>query len=96
MQYAIHTHYTQFFWNFNWNFKPVTWTWHQFIFQFWKLLFWNRKFILSFWIFLFQYESSCLNSENYYLNLKNSFLIMQIIIWIRILLYTFSSLNSEN
>jgi len=81
MEYAIHTHYTQFFWNFNWTFKPVTWTWNRFIFQFWKLLFWNRKFILWFWIFLFQCESSYLNSENYYLNLKTWFWIMQIIIW---------------
>jgi len=43
MEYAIHTHYTQFFWNFNWNFKKVTWIWNQFIFQFW-----NEKFILLF------------------------------------------------
>jgi hypothetical protein len=40
-KYAIHTHYTQCFSNFNWNFKQVTSTWNQFIFQFWNLLFWN-------------------------------------------------------
>jgi hypothetical protein len=43
MEYAIQTHYTQFFLKFHWNFKQVTWPWNQFIFQFWKLLSWNEK-----------------------------------------------------
>ncbi len=76
MEYAIHTHYTQFFWNFNSNFKRVAWTWNQFIFQFWKFLFCNRNILFLFWIFLFAYESSYINSENYYFNLNNWFSIM--------------------
>ncbi len=71
VEYAIHMHYTQFFLKIHWNFKQVTWTWNQFIFQFWKLLLWNQENL-----FVFEYESSYLNSENYYFNLKNWFTIM--------------------
>jgi hypothetical protein len=45
MEYANHTHYTQFFWHVNWNFKQVTWTWNQFIFHL-KIIILNKQFTL--------------------------------------------------
>jgi len=64
-EYAIHTHYTQFFWNINWNFKQVTWTWNQFIFPFWKLLFWTEIFYFDFEYFYFNMQIHISILKNY-------------------------------
>jgi hypothetical protein len=67
----------QFFWNFNWNFKQVTWTWNKFIFRFWngKLYFnfeyfyFNIKVLISSLKILFQSKKLIFNYVNHYMNL---------------------------
>jgi hypothetical protein len=79
MEYAIHTHYTQFLWNLKFQTSYMNFEINSY-FNFENSYF-EWKIYSSFWRFLFEYESSNLNSENYYFNLKNWFSIIRIFIW---------------